>query len=218
MYKIPKARLIILRVIICFIIFFAMITTLTATFCVVYTGTYVQGTSMAPTLNVNYSTTGLRDKIYINRFNKGKVGDIVVLDLRNDINFGNYAVKRLVAVEGDMVKINYNNSQSQFELIVNDNVVQLVAKTNILNNTYESFKQYLQTHKEDASRVVLNNELEPEGVRIKSGEIFVLGDNWYESKDSSLVGPISKKSIVGRVDIVIKPNQNEFLAILKGIF
>ena len=55
-------------------------------------------------------------------------------------------------------------------------------------------------------------------LHIKKGEIFVLGDNWEYSKDSSLVGPLDKNLIIGRVDIVIKPHQNEILSILKKIF
>ena len=56
------------------------------------------------------------------------------------------------------------------------------------------------------------------GVKVNHGEVFVLGDNWNVSKDSALVGPINEKTIIGRVDYVIKPNQNEIVSIIKRIF
>lgn len=218
MYKIPKGRLILLRVITAVIVFFALITSLVAGFFVVHTRTYVNGASMAPTLNATYSQTGQRDIVYINRFSKGKVGDIVVLDLRQHSTFGNYIIKRLVAVEGDIVNIVFDENNLRYSLIVNGVTVESKENKQGGYNTYGYFSNYVSQHKQDATRVIQNEQNEVEGVKIKTGEVFVLGDNWDMSKDSALVGPLPQKSIVGRVDIVVKPNQNEILAVLKRIF
>ena len=218
MYQIPKGRLIILRIITCVVIFFALIISLVAGFFVVYTRTYVNGTSMSPTLNEMYSQTGKRDKVYINRFNKGKVGDIVVLDLRQDANFGNYTIKRLIALEGDIVNIEFDSQELQYNLVVNGKVIQSKQNKQGGYNSYGCFVDYVTMHEQDETRVIKNEQNEVEGIIIKKGEIFVLGDNWDVSKDSSLVGPIDKNTIVGRVDIVVRPKQNEFLTILKRIF
>jgi len=217
MNSLPIRKLMWIRIITPVIIFFALISSLVAGFFVVYIRTPVNGLSMSPTLNTMYEQTGKRDMVYINRFNKGKVGDIVVLDLRSHPTFGDYAIKRLVAVEGDVVNICLDTTTSTYNLIVNGEIIESKPHQVFELNTYSSFNQYIKNHKSDSSRIsVKDNQVE--GVIIKKGEIFVLGDNWNVSKDSSLVGPISQKSIVGRVDMVIKPNKNELLTILKRIF
>jgi signal peptidase I len=173
---------------------------------------------MLPTLNTTYTINGKRDIVYINRFNKGKVGDIVVLDLRDNPTFEGYSIKRLVAVEGDIVNIIFDTHNLQYNLVVNGKVVESRPNKDFGYNTYGCFRDYILLHENDSSRVVKNDSNEIEGIAIKKGEIFVLGDNWDVSKDSSLVGPLNKKTIVGRVDIVVEPGENEFLTVLKRIF
>ena len=188
-------------------------------FNVVYIRTPVNGNSMFPTLNSSFETTGKQDIVYINRFQKGKAGDIVVLDLRNHINFDGYAVKTLIATEGDVVNIVIDNINNKYNLLVNDNIFYSKPyDSNIFNNTFNSFQQYISNHINDNSRILKDDSGQIKGVIVKKDEVYVLGDNWDTSKDSSLVGPFNKKSLIGRVDIIIKPNQNEFLTILKGIF
>ena len=219
MYKLPKQNLIVLKIITCVIVFFAIISSLVAGFFVVYIRTYVNGNSMYPTLNSTYEQTNKRDIVYINRFAKVDIGDVVVLDLRKHPNFDNdYAIKRLIAKSGDIVNIEFDEQQLIYNLIVNGNVIQSKEHKLFGYNTYSCFKQYVESHQLDSSRISKNDQGEIEGVIIKSGEIFVLGDNWDTSKDSSLVGPIKESAIVGRVDIVIKSTQNEFLSIIKRIF
>ena len=184
----------------------------------VYIRTPVNGLSMLPTLNSTYEQTSKRDVVYINRFAKVRVGDIVVLDLRKHPNFDDYAIKRLVAVEGDIVNIEFDATNMLFNLVVNGEIVESRPHKTFGYNTYSCFNQYVANHEQDATRISKTEQGEVEGVIIKKGEIFILGDNWDKSKDSSLVGPVAKKTIVGRVDIVVKPTQNEFLAILRRIF
>ena len=216
MYKIPTRRLILLKVITAVIIFFAILSTFVAGFNVVYIRTCVKGDSMLPTLNQQYQTSNKRDIVYINRFNTGKAGDIVVLDLRKYSNFGDYAIKRIIAVAGDVVNINFDGDN--YNLMVNNETIDSRPDKILGYNTYSSFMQYIQNHKHDKSRISFDEHDQPNGVIVKSGEVYVLGDNWDVSKDSSLIGPISKKCIVGRVDIIVKPSENELWAILKGIF
>ncbi|MBQ8522415.1 MAG: signal peptidase I [Clostridia bacterium] len=218
MYKLSAFKLGLLRVIMMVITVFAIVSIAVAGFFIVYIRTPVNGLSMLPTLNLEYEQMGENDMVYINRFNKGEVGDIVVLDLRKHPSFGDYAIKRLVAVEGDVVNITFDASAMQYHLIVNDKIVQSKPHKLFGYNTYSSFEQYINNHKHDLTRVSVDEGDNVKGVIIKSGEIFVLGDNWEESKDSSLVGPLNSNTIVGRVDIVVKPSQNEFFSILKRIF
>ena len=218
MYNLPKRRLILLRIITVVVIFFAIISSVVAGFFVIYIRTSVKGTSMLPTLNTTYTLNGQRDIVYINRFNKGKVGDIVVLDLRDNSSFGGYSIKRLVAVEGDIVNMKFDTQTLEYCLVVNGKVIESRPNKDLGYNTYGCFSDYVLLHEHDSSRVIKNDQDEVEGVAIKKGEIFVLGDNWDVSKDSSLIGPLNENTIVGRVDIVVEPGENEFLAILKRIF
>ncbi len=216
MYKYPRNKIIALRIITVVVIFFAIISMLISGFHVVYIRTCVNGSSMSPTLNATYSQDGKRDIVYINRFSKVEVGDIVVLDLRENDSFGDYAVKRLIATEGDTVNMEFRDMQ--YNLIVNNQIISSRQYAGSPNNTYSSFTQYVYNHINDSSRVIKGEDNQPQGIIIKAGEIFVLGDNWDVSKDSSLVGPFNEKTIVGKVDIIVKPTQNEFLTILKRIF
>ena len=217
MYKLPRTKINLLRAIAVAIAIFAIVVSVCTVFNVVYIRTYVNGKSMQPTLNTSFDITDKRDVVYINRFAKVSIDDIVVLDLRNHPNFSGYTVKRLIATEGDIVNIVYNSQSQEYDLLVNDAV--FYSKPNLGGgyNTYNSFLQYIENHEQDASRIYKENDI-AQGVIVKKGEIFVLGDNWEVSKDSSLVGPLKKNTIVGRVDIVVKPHQNEFVQILKRIF
>ena len=214
MYKIPTKRLILFKIITVVIVFFALCWTMIAGFNVIYTRAHVNGLSMYPTLNEQLSTVNQRDVIYINNFAKPARNDIVVMDLRSHAEFGNYTVKRLIATSGDVVTITIENDC--YVLKVNTQLVYTRSFSDGLN-TYLSFDKYVKEHMYQKSRVSkLDNG--DYGVKVNHGEVFVLGDNWNVSKDSALVGPINEKTIIGRVDYVIKPNQNEFVSIIKGIF
>lgn len=196
---------------------FTLIVTFVAGLFVVYSRSYVNGHSMLPTLNSSLDLTGERDIVYINRFDDAEKGDIVVLDLRDYQNFKGYAVKRLIATEGDIVNIEYDIQVRQYNLVVNNKIVYSKPHQDFGYNTYSAFRQYINNHSQDFTRIkYIDNE--PQGIIIKSNEIFVLGDNWDLSKDSSLVGPFKKSTMIGRVDIIVKPNQNELWQVLKRIF
>lgn len=216
MYKLPKLKISWLRVITFVIALFALISLAVASFNICFIRTTVKGSSMYPTLNHMYEQTNKQDVVYINRFADIDKGDVIVLDLTKHPSFGNYTIKRLVATEGDRVKITLDTSNMEFSLIVNNNVVYVKPYDDGFN-TYNSLNQYIYNHQHDPSRIV-QDENGDNNVIVKKDEIFVLGDNWEMSKDSSLVGPFSIKNIVGRVDIVVNPNQNELFQILKRIF
>lgn len=176
-------------------------------FNITYTKSEVKGNSMCPTFYDG-------DRVFINKFQKGKVGDIVVADIENEENWdhtleGRYIVKRLVAKEGDTVKI--TEEDGIYKLIVNDNVVETKTAGAKLSS-YINFVLYVNEHMHDESRI--NNG----AVVVKAGEIFLLGDNWEVSYDSSSVGPIHESCLVGRVDIIVSGDQNIFWGAIKGVW
>jgi len=199
-------------------VFCAIIVTIVSTFFIVYSRSKVNGYSMLPTLNSSFEKYKKNDIVYINRFSNVRTGDIVVLDLSKNANFNGYAVKRLIATEGDIVNIVYDGVDREYDLIVNNKVFYSMEYQDFGYNTYNSFLQYVSNHQHDTSRIYRDLDGNIQGIIIKSNEIFVLGDNWNLSKDSSMFGPFKKSTIVGRVDIIVKPNQNEFWQVLKQIF
>lgn len=210
MYKIPVKKLRTLKVIALVITFVCVISMFISGIFVVYSRTYVNGMSMLPTYNNEYNQTGKRDIIYINKFANIKRQDVIVLDERQNPNFKGYIVKRLVAIEGDVVNMEFDATNMQYNLIVNGKIIDFRAYKIGGYQTYDNFTSYLNNV--DASKKT------EQGLIIGKGEVFVLGDNWDNSKDSSLVGALKSKDVVGRVDFSISPSQNELLCVLKGIF
>ena len=185
-----------------------------AGFNILYTRAPVNGLSMYPTLNKQLTTTNKQDVVYINNFGKVCKDDIIVMDLRNHPEFGNYTIKRLIATSGDVVTMAIENDC--YALKVNNQL--LYTKTFSEGfNTYSSFTNYITEHIYQTDRVIKtdNNNY---GVKVNQGEVFVLGDNWNVSKDSAMVGPISEKTILGKVSFIVRANENEFISILKQIF
>lgn len=214
MYKIPTKRLIFLRIITIVIIPFALLWSLISGFNIIYTRAPVNGLSMYPTLNEQFEITNKNDVVYINNFGKFYKNDIVVMDLRKHPDFGNFTIKRLIATSGDVVSIAIESNH--YALRVNNELIY-TKEFNEGLNTYLSFENYTKEHMYQTSRVLkLDNG--GYGVKVNQGEVFVLGDNWNVSKDSAMVGPVSQKTILGKVRFIIHSNQNEFISILKQIF
>lgn len=194
-------------------VIFALCSLIIAGFFVVYMRVPVNGLSMYPTLNYNLQATSRKDIVYINRFKKAAKNDIVVLDLTDNQYFGNHAIKRLIATEGDTVNIIANADQLEFQVLVNGEVIDsrpiIPGQVNSCS-TFINFEKYL-------SEVDVSKKNE-NGLIVGEDQIFVLGDNWNLSKDSSLYGTFNKNTIIGKVDYVITPNDNEIVKLFKQIF
>lgn len=184
---------------------------------IVYIRTFVVGASMMPTLNIDYNQTGQSDIIYINRFKQACCGDIIVLDLQSNPNFKGYSVKRLIAKEGDIVNIIYNEADRRYDVVVNGEILYSKPYKFGGYETYNNFNNLLK-NSNDSLNIVKDESNNVLGLRVDKNKVFVLGDNWDTSKDSSIHGCFNKDFVVGKVDIVVKPTQNELLQILRKIF
>lgn len=125
----------------------------------------VDGPSMKPTLEHN-------DKLVVSTVGyKAKVGDIVVISETGDLD--EPIVKRIVAVGGDTVDINFTTG-----------VVTV-------NGTEEDYSDELTTQQFDIAFPVT----------VPEGSVFVLGDNRGNSLDSrsTRVGCVDERYIVGKV-------------------
>ncbi|MGN0808291.1 MAG: signal peptidase I [Candidatus Coproplasma sp.] len=130
---------------------------------------YVVGSSMENTLigapNANPTNSG-GDYVYIFEAKPAR-GDIVVVN-----NNGKVIIKRVIAVGGDKIKVEFGK-------------VYLNGK--LLDEPYVS---------EENKNYIFKNYSE---VTLEKGQIFVLGDNRSNSNDSCDFGPCSVNSVVGIV-------------------
>ena len=183
MFKLPGARIGLLRAVVVIMAFFALASAILATFFTIYIRVPVKGMSMAPSLNSQYAKTGARDVVYINRFAKQMRGDIVVLDVSKNSNFKTekFIIKRLIAVEGDTVNIVFDSATMKYNVLVNGRVIYSKPYQEGGYHTYDCFDRYMDDI--DIAKTAENELI------IGKDEIFVLGDNWDVSIDSSMLGP-----------------------------
>ena len=217
MYKMPIKRLWLIRVVTCIVIFFALLSSGYILVNAVYIRTFVNGSSMYPTLNSNYESTGKCDIVYINRFANTNINDIVVLDLRNHQNFKGYAIKRLIAKEGDVVNIVWDGGNQEYNVVVNGGVIYSKPYQQGGYETYDNFKSNILDNNKYSQHIVRDEGNQVLGFRIPQNQVFVLGDNWNISKDSSIYGAFAENSVVGKVDIVVRPNSIEIWQVIKNI-
>lgn len=216
MYKMPTKRLWLLRIITVVVVFFSLLSSCYILLNVFYIRTPVNGSSMYPTLNLSAEKTGKNDIVYINRFDDVSVNDIVVLDLRTNPNFGGYAIKRLIALENDVVNIIWDGQQ--YNVVVNGKVLYSKPYQDGGYETYDNFRSNILNNDKYSSNIVLAEDNEVLGFKVPTNQVFVLGDNWNISKDSAIYGSFNKKTLVGKVDIVVQPKDIEVLQIIKKIF
>ena len=146
--------------------------------CVVLIGTYgiriveVIGVSMAPTLNDG-------DRMLVDEFDYAlgdpQVGDIVVLYY--PVNPARLFIKRVIAAEGDTVRVTNGRTYVNGQLILDDDYVPV------------SFRSH--------------DDLAFENVA--PGHYFVMGDHRNDSSDSRDWGLVPRRYILGKVKLRLWP-------------
>ena len=139
----------------------------------------VDGRSMLQTLHNN-------DRVIMsNLFYTPKKGDIVVFQAQSESFGGTPLVKRVIAVEGQTIDIDFSTGD-----VFIDGIKQTEPYINEL------------TH----------NRLDFDGpLTIKAGHIFVMGDNINSSSDSrdSRVGMVDIRNVLGKVLFIVIPGGDE---------
>ena len=189
------------------LLFFVLVALiLVCIFKLVYIETEVEGTSMYPTINAG----AIDDVAYINRLHKGDIGDIVVYDTKKFDENGKhkYIIKRLIATAGMRVDFKIADDNEIVLYIDGKKIDEPYVKNKIykdgenLPRKYRDWQTYLKS---------INYENYNEnGLLIKEGEVFLLGDNRANSQDSATEGPYKLDNLIGRVDVIVKENENVF--------
>lgn len=198
----------------------------------------ISGESMIPTLNESGMDT---DGVFINKWEKGKIGDVVILGREEDQR---PIIKRIIATEGDLVTIKISKQDNNYH------VYRIAKGTNLKKikdeekfrldedyiNSYTAWTISVPTHSEwkneniisyekDFYRTFINSSgdyktwISGSGttyIYVPKGEIFFLGDNRDKSSDSRSNGTEKKEDILGKVDIIIKnvKEKNKFSSVL----
>ncbi len=175
-----------------------------AIFCFVFPNTKVVGVSMKPTLNnyeelidgrddSYYEESEFQDTIYVNRFNKGGVGDVVVLT-----KDGKNVVKRIIATSNQTLTLKKEADGYYYFYRDGDKLNEEYIKDRTAMN--ESF--YIQF------MAVYHNST----ITIQDGCVFVLGDNRGFSYDCADYDYkiYTRDNIVGKVTIQLDKDDNIF--------
>ncbi len=146
----------------------------------------VDGESMEPTLQH-------ADRLYVNKlFYAPKKGDVVIVE--TDDPSAPFYIKRVIATEGDTVFINFVTG----DVYINDEIIEepYIAENTHLMGTY-------------IYDLILDDNFSREKpIVIGEDEVFVMGDNRNNSKDSREIGPVSTDDIVGHAVFRFWPLNN----------
>ncbi|OEG00488.1 signal peptidase I [Vulcanibacillus modesticaldus] len=137
----------------------------------------VDGRSMVETLHDG-------ERVIVNelsyRLEQPKRGDIIVFQFDENSAY----IKRVIGIPGDIVEVKDDN------LYING---ELVSEPYI-----EKKKRKLHSR-----GLILTEDVKP--VKVKDGQLFVMGDNRRNSKDSREFGTIDIDQVIGRADLVFWP-------------
>ena len=173
-----------------------------AIFCFIFPSTKVVGVSMKPMLNNYeelldgkddefYEESEFQDTIYVNRFNKGSVGDVIVLD-----KDGKNVVKRIIATSNQTLSLQKESDGYYYFYRDGEKLEEEYIKNReAMNITY--YGKFLATYGSDT-------------ITIQDGCVFVLGDNRGYSYDCASYDYkiFTKDTIIGRVTIQLDYEDN----------
>ena len=179
----------------------------------------VVGISMMPTYNKNldavtvydttyYENSVYKDIVFANRFENGTNGDIILLNLNNEL-----VIKRIIAKENQKVTLKLGNGYSDFTNFYYYIDDELIEENYIYSREHMDFSYFNRFCFDDSNRnfnvnIVLPN-VEAEFV-VPKNEVFVLGDNRLVSGDSVKFGTVNTSNIYGKVVFSYEYNQNFF--------
>jgi signal peptidase I len=167
-----------------------------------YLDVAVNGPSMQPTINQQWSIVEPenRDVVFINFKASYKKNDIIVVQHEDD-----FIIKRIIATGGDTLSI-VKNQFDEVEVYVNEVklVEDYVVYKDGLETTFQNFENLKLTHPQLFAGNVM---------QIPQNQLFYMGDNRARSQDCSVYGPVDETFVVGKVSIHI-PYGKSFIDVL----
>lgn len=159
----------------------------------------VKGRSMLPT----YNSSGGEDTVYVHKGDYN-YGDIVIIKLE-----GKSIIKRVIGLGGDRIELKFVNGE--YRVFRNDTMLEEDYIYSISGNisTYHNLRDYKNENPEC---------FEGNTFVVGENQIFALGDNRGDSRDSSYYGAFDVSQISGKVYYSVDSNSNRTLSIFFQIF
>jgi signal peptidase I len=166
----------------------------------------VLGSSMQPKYNSDLKAES--DVVYVNTLDKDiQLGDIIVIDAGDK----DPIIKRVIGVAGDIIDVVFDES-SGYKLEINGKLIEEdylkidydleQDKKNGLYLTYNNFHGYLV---ESFPELFIDGKLV-----VPENQVFALGDNRHDSKDSTYYGTFNNEMILGKVEFERFHNESKF--------
>jgi len=186
-----------------FVFSIAVIVILFAFGCV-YTGARVEGASMMPTFNKGYATHPEKeDVVYYRAVDSYEYGDIVVARV-NDGGETKDIIKRVVGLPGDYIEIKKCSDGNYYlyrnAIKVEEDYILSYKDMEIANEWFDRLTGYTGH------------------LTVGAREMFILGDNRGDSKDSTYYGCFHYDNILGVVDYVVDADEIPVVSMLFQLF
>ncbi len=166
----------------------------------------VEGGSMRETFHDGESI------IISNMFYKPKQNDIVVFQVPNSPLTQEPIIKRVIAVAGQTVYIDFENWKVYVYDDASLSVEEVLATVTPLDEPYIEEMRQVNIKSTKNPNVSMQRGSHTYPMTIKEGMIFCMGDNRNGSTDSrsSLLGPVDERYVLGKVLFRIWPFETKF--------
>jgi len=195
----------------------------------------IDGISMQPTINNEYTTLNSKqDIVYYCNTGNYTVGDIVIINNKID---NDTIIKRVIAVGGQTITFNvsgtaeyvtYNNekqiSKQALSFTITQNGENITLEEDYIKESmYFSYITSYNSHiySKYKELVKMNDSLKSTGkysIEIPEDCYFVMGDNRNHSDDSRCFGYFSHDDILGEQVLLVPNGKSIFYAIWHKIF
>jgi len=209
-FKITKPNTLMDRVLVLIGNLFFVLCLMSASALIIFSSVTIEceviGSSMQPTYNDDIKNG--HDVVFVNQYNHDyDYGDIVVIDVGED----DPIIKRVIGLPGDIIDIVYSEDYG-YKLQLNG----ILIEEDYLKIDWKLDREFRDGMATTYGRFNIElREKFPElfesgKLVVPEGEIFALGDNRHDSKDSTYYGTFDSKSILGIVELERKYDENKF--------
>ena len=180
-------------------VFFIVVFLIFMLFSTVYTGISIKGPSMMPLLNEEYKDYPDKEDVgYYREVKRYNYGDIVIASSGD----GKQIIKRVIGLPGDYIEIKKYNDGFYY----------------VYRNGFRVEEDYILSR----YGMTLSNELFDEycggHITVGANQLFIMGDNRGDSKDSTYYGCFNYDEIDGRVDYIVEADEIPFVSIFLQLF
>jgi len=168
-------------------------------FSCIYTGISIKGPSMMPLFNSKYYKNPEKEDVaYYRKVDNYNYGDLVIANTTE----GKQIIKRVVGLPGDYIEIK-KASDGYFYLY---------------RNMHKIEEDYILSKYGMTKENIIFDEHCGGHITVGANQLFILGDNRGDSKDSTYYGCFNYKDIEGKVDYIVDADEIPFVSIFLQLY